>query len=159
MNNYRDTIKAPLVTEKTSKIQMDNNTYTFKVATDANKTQIKQAIENIFKVKVLNVQTSNVRGKYKKVGKYDKHREPRYFIYWVRTLRMRFNRVNWFCLCSIGISKMVWLATVRAENFASVFMCSLETSLSSLFIRLLIYGYPCLMNTLCHFEKFSINNL
>jgi len=70
MNNYRDTIKAPLITEKTSKLQMDNNTYTFKVATDANKTQIKQAIENIFKVKVLNVQTSNVRGKYKKVGKY-----------------------------------------------------------------------------------------
>jgi large subunit ribosomal protein L23 len=70
MNNYRDVIKAPIITEKSSTIQTNNNTYTFKVANDANKTQIKQAIEAIFKVKVLNVTTVNVRAKYKKVGKY-----------------------------------------------------------------------------------------
>lgn len=70
MNNYRDVIKAPIITEKSSNVQTKNNTYTFKVDVKSNKTQIKQAIENIFKVKVLNVTTVNVRAKYKKVGKY-----------------------------------------------------------------------------------------
>ncbi len=70
MNNHRDVIKAPIITEKSSNIQTNNNTYTFKVSTDSNKTQIKQAIESLFKVKVLNVTTVNVRPKYKKVGKY-----------------------------------------------------------------------------------------
>lgn len=70
MNTYRDLIKAPLITEKSSTIQAKNNTYTFKVDNDANKTAIKQAIEAIFKVKVANVTTVNVRPKYKKVGRF-----------------------------------------------------------------------------------------
>ena len=49
---------------------MNSNTYTFKVDVNANKTAVKQAIEAIFKVKVLNVTTVNVRPKYKKVGKF-----------------------------------------------------------------------------------------
>ena len=51
MNNYRDIIKAPIITEKSAGLA-ENNTYVFSVDVKANKTQIKQAIENIFNVKV-----------------------------------------------------------------------------------------------------------
>ena len=69
MNNYRDIIKAPIITEKTSDLQ-NNNTVVFSVDTKANKTQIKQAVENIFNVKVENVNTINVKPKKKRVGRY-----------------------------------------------------------------------------------------
>lgn len=70
MNNYRDIIKAPIITEKSSDLTQNHNTITFSVDVKANKTQIKQAIEKIFNVKVENVNTINVRPKKKKVGKY-----------------------------------------------------------------------------------------
>ncbi len=70
MENYRDIIKAPIVTEKSANLAQNANTYTFSVDTKANKTQIKQAIEAIFKVKVENVNTINVRPKKKRVGRY-----------------------------------------------------------------------------------------
>ena len=56
MNNYRDIIKAPIITEKASTLK-ENNVYTFSVDVKANKTQIKQAIEAIFNVKVESVNT------------------------------------------------------------------------------------------------------
>ena len=68
MNNYRDIIKAPIITEKTSDLQ-NNNTVVFSVDTKANKTQIKQAVENIFDVKVEKVNTVNVKPKKKRVGR------------------------------------------------------------------------------------------
>ena len=52
MNNYRDVIKAPIITEKSADLQQNNNAVTFSVDVKANKTQIKQAVENIFNVKV-----------------------------------------------------------------------------------------------------------
>lgn len=67
--NYRDVIKAPIITEKSSDLAR-NNTYVFSVDIKANKTQIKQAIENIFDVKVENVNTINVKPKKKRVGRY-----------------------------------------------------------------------------------------
>lgn len=70
MNNDRDIIKAPIITEKTSAITSNGQSYVFKVDVDANKTQIKQAIENIFKVKVVSVNTINVKPRKKRVGKY-----------------------------------------------------------------------------------------
>ena len=70
MNNFRDIIKSPIVTEKSSDLAQNKNTITFSVDTKANKVQIKQAIENIFNVKVESVNTINVRPKRKKVGKY-----------------------------------------------------------------------------------------
>lgn len=70
MENYRDIIKAPIVTEKSANLAQNANTYTFSVDTKANKTQIKQAIEAIFNVKVENVNTINVRPKKKRVGRY-----------------------------------------------------------------------------------------
>lgn len=69
MNNYRDIIKAPIITEKTSDLQ-NNNTVVFSVDTKANKTQIKQAVENIFDVKVEKVNTVNIKPKKKRVGRY-----------------------------------------------------------------------------------------
>lgn len=69
MNNYRDIIKAPIITEKSSTLAQ-NNTYVFSVDIRANKTQIKDAIEKIFNVKVENVNTINVKPKKKRVGRY-----------------------------------------------------------------------------------------
>jgi len=69
MNNYKDIIIAPIITEKGASLE-DANTYVFKVSLKANKTSIKQAIENIFKVKVMNVRTVNSHPKKKRVGRY-----------------------------------------------------------------------------------------
>ena len=68
MENYRDIIKAPIITEKTHDLA-SNNTYVFSVDTKANKVQIKQAIEKIFNVKVLSVNTINTYAKRKRVGR------------------------------------------------------------------------------------------
>lgn len=69
MNNYRDIIKAPIITEKSSTLAA-NNVITFSVDVKANKTQIKQAIESIFNVKVESINTVNVKPKKKRVGRY-----------------------------------------------------------------------------------------
>ena len=66
MKNY-DIIKRPLLTEK-SYADIANKKYTFVVANEANKVQIKKAIEEIFGVTVDSVNTSNVRGKIKRQG-------------------------------------------------------------------------------------------
>ena len=66
----KDIILAPVVTEKTAGITADGNKVVFKVAKDANKVQIKQAVEEAFNVKVSNVNTINVRPKKKRVGLY-----------------------------------------------------------------------------------------
>ena len=70
MNNYRDIIKAPIVTEKTANLSETKNTITFSVDVKANKTQIKQAVEKIFNVKVESVNTINVHPRKKRVGRY-----------------------------------------------------------------------------------------
>lgn len=70
MNNYRDIIKAPIITEKSADLAQNKNTITFSVATDANKVQIKQVVEKIFNVKVESVNTVNVKPKKKRVGRY-----------------------------------------------------------------------------------------
>jgi len=67
---YLDIIKAPIVTEKSSDLAAKGNVFVFSVDVKANKTEIKQAIEKIFKVKVLKVSTINVKPKKKRVGKY-----------------------------------------------------------------------------------------
>ncbi len=66
----KDIILAPVVTEKTAGITADGNKVVFKVAKDANKVQIRQAVEEAFNVKVSNVNTVNVRPKKKRVGRY-----------------------------------------------------------------------------------------
>lgn len=70
MNNFRDIIKAPIITEKSSQLAQTQNTITFSVDVKANKTEIKQAIEKIFNVKVANVNIINVKPREKKVGRH-----------------------------------------------------------------------------------------
>ena len=71
MTKIYDIIKAPIVTEKTMDLKEKYNKYTFKVAKSANKIEIKNAVEEIFKVKVINVNTVNVLPKRKRVGRYE----------------------------------------------------------------------------------------
>lgn len=66
-------IKRPLITEKTTQM-MEQNKYCFLVDPKANKTEIGQAIEQIFKVKVKAVNTMNMLGKVKRMGKYQGRR-------------------------------------------------------------------------------------
>lgn len=68
MNNY-DIIFAPVITEKSANMEQENK-YVFKVDVRANKTQIKQAIENAFKVRVISVNTMNNHPKDRRVGRY-----------------------------------------------------------------------------------------
>ena len=63
-------IKAPIITEKSSAISADGKKIVLKVSKDANKVQIRQAVEKAFDVKVTNVNTINVRPKKKRVGRY-----------------------------------------------------------------------------------------
>ena len=62
IRNHRDIILRPVVSEKSYNL-LDENKYTFIVAPDANKTEIKIAVEEIFGVKVLSVNTANRQGK------------------------------------------------------------------------------------------------
>jgi large subunit ribosomal protein L23 len=61
----RDVILEPVVSEKSYAL-LDDNVYTFLVAPSANKIEIRQAVEEIFNVKVLNVTTMNRQGKRKR---------------------------------------------------------------------------------------------
>ena len=68
MTNLRDVLIRPLITEKTNTVMQDNK-YTFIVPLNANKVEIRQAVEAVFKVKVLDVNTIRVMGKIKRMGK------------------------------------------------------------------------------------------
>lgn len=59
-------LKRPLVTEKTNAQRDAQNDYTFEVATDANKVEIRQAVETLFSVRVKSVRTSIIRGQYRR---------------------------------------------------------------------------------------------
>lgn len=65
-----DVIRGPLITEKTSILREDGRTIAFRVATDANKVEIKRAIELLLGAKVAGVRTSITHGKVKRQGRY-----------------------------------------------------------------------------------------
>ena len=69
MSNYRDIIKAPIITEKSSDLAK-NNAIVFSVDVKANKTEIKDAIEKLFNVKVKEIRTINVHPRKRRVGRY-----------------------------------------------------------------------------------------
>jgi large subunit ribosomal protein L23 len=69
-----DVIRRPLVTEKTTTLREDGRTVVFEVARDANKIEIKKAVEAIFSVKVATIRTLRVHGKPKRVGRHAGHR-------------------------------------------------------------------------------------
>ena len=70
MQNLLQVIKKPCLTEKGMTLQEMNNQVTFKVDKQANKVEIKTAVETVFNVKVTGVRTANVRGKKKRMGKF-----------------------------------------------------------------------------------------
>ncbi|MBI2467939.1 MAG: 50S ribosomal protein L23 [Candidatus Rokubacteria bacterium] len=70
MRNSRQIVLRPLVTEKATTLKDAHNQVSFQVALDANKIEVRQAIEAIFKVRVTGVRTQVVFGKLKRMGRY-----------------------------------------------------------------------------------------
>jgi len=69
MKSHHDVIKAPLISEKGTLLTENANQVLFKVRTDANKIEVKQAVEALFKVKVEQVRMARYLGKMRRVGK------------------------------------------------------------------------------------------
>lgn len=63
-------IRRPLITEKGTDLKDQTNQYLFEVAGDANKIEIKRAVETLFRVKVRQVRTLSVKGKTKRLGRF-----------------------------------------------------------------------------------------
>ncbi len=74
MKDPRSIVRRALITEKGTVLRETRNQYHFEVATDANKIEIKQAVEAIFSVKVRAVRTQQQRGKVKRQGRYSGRR-------------------------------------------------------------------------------------
>jgi len=70
MHNELTILRRPLVTEKGTKLQEEQNQYLFEVDPKANKIEIKRAVEARFSVRVWKVRTMNVRGKLKTLGRF-----------------------------------------------------------------------------------------
>src|SRR2546421_12210775 len=68
MNRF-EIIKRPLDTEKLDRMRDRENKFAFEIDLKANKTEVRQAIEQLFKVKVLDGKTSIVRGKFRRIGR------------------------------------------------------------------------------------------
>jgi len=69
MNIY-EVIRRPVVTEKGVAAKDEHRTLCFEVALEANKTEVRQAVERMFKVKVAEVRTSNLEGKMRRRGRF-----------------------------------------------------------------------------------------
>ena len=74
MRSPYQVVLRPLLTEKGTRLKEAGNHYLFQVARTANKIEIKQAIEQLFKVTVLDVRTLRVRGKTKRLGRFQGRR-------------------------------------------------------------------------------------
>ena len=69
--NMHEVIRGPLVTEKAAVLKDDQRTVCFRVAVEANKTEIKRAVEKLFSVKVQSVRTVRMNGKLKRYGRFE----------------------------------------------------------------------------------------
>jgi large subunit ribosomal protein L23 len=69
MKDPRDVIKRPVITERSTEVMAEKK-YTFEVDTRANKTEVKDAVEVIFGVKVDKVNIQNYKGKFKRMGRH-----------------------------------------------------------------------------------------
>ena len=74
MREARRVVVRPLMTEKSMRLKDVRNTVTFQVVPDANKVEIRQAVEAIFNVKVSAVRTSTMEGKLKRMGRHQGRR-------------------------------------------------------------------------------------
>lgn len=69
MKTLYDVIKRPIITEKTTKMKEESSTVVFEVAKQATKNEIKDAVEKLFKVKVVDVKTTVLPGKWRRIGR------------------------------------------------------------------------------------------
>lgn len=76
MKDLRDIIYRPVITEHSADLMADKK-YTFEVDPKANKTEIKKAVEVAFGVTVEKVNTMNIKGKFKRMGRYGGYRSDR----------------------------------------------------------------------------------
>jgi large subunit ribosomal protein L23 len=74
MPTLHSIIKRPIVTEKGITKKDSENTLCFEVAADANKTEIRHAVQTLFKVKVAEIRTSTTAGKLRRRGRYSGYR-------------------------------------------------------------------------------------
>jgi len=74
MMTLHEVIRRPLVTEKGVEKKDSERTLCFEVAQKANKTQVKSAVEKLFKVKVAEVRTANMEGKIRRRGRFSGYR-------------------------------------------------------------------------------------
>ena len=74
MSVYHSVIRYPSITEKNTTLRTTQNKYVFEVAPTATKPQIKKAVEKLFSVSVVSVNTVVVKGKKKRMGKYAGYR-------------------------------------------------------------------------------------
>jgi large subunit ribosomal protein L23 len=74
MKDPRVVLLRPLMTEKSMQQKDDLNAVTFQVALDANKIEIRQAVEKVFNVKVSSVKTQSREGKWKRMGRFQGRR-------------------------------------------------------------------------------------
>lgn len=74
MKTLYEVIKRPIISEKSTALAEVANRYAFEVATQANKQEIRAAVQNLFKVKVKQVRTLIVHGKVKRVGRFETKR-------------------------------------------------------------------------------------
>ena len=72
--NFTEVLIAPILSEKSVILKDTENRYTFRVNPKSNKTEIKKAIETLFKVKVTAVRTANLPGKLHRVGRHEGYR-------------------------------------------------------------------------------------
>ena len=70
----RQVILRPIMTEKSMRQKEEQNTVTFRVRPDANKVEIRSAVETVFNVKVASVRTASFEGKLKRMGRHEGHR-------------------------------------------------------------------------------------
>ncbi|HEV8436989.1 MAG TPA: 50S ribosomal protein L23 [Methylomirabilota bacterium] len=74
MKDPRTVLLRPLMTEKSMRQKDELNAVTFQVASDANKVEIRQAVEKVFNVKVSSVKTQSRQGKWKRMGRFEGRR-------------------------------------------------------------------------------------
>ena len=74
MKDPRTVLLRPLMTEKSMRQKDDLNMVTFQVAPDANKIEIRDAVEKVFNVKVASVRTQSREGKWKRMGRFEGRR-------------------------------------------------------------------------------------
>jgi large subunit ribosomal protein L23 len=72
--NAREIIIRPLMTEKSMRQKEEQNTVAFQVRPDANKVEIRSAVETVFNVKVTSVRTASFEGKLKRMGRHQGRR-------------------------------------------------------------------------------------